>query len=96
MPECYEEVLRICRVQCSTLGHRLTVAVAAVCLPLILLGSLYLSAASETAKLQNGDGGPALAASINGPGGIAADEALNLFVVERNGFRIRKIDHGTG
>src|SRR5438270_597776 len=39
-----------------------------------------------------GDGGPATAAHLNGPRGIAADGAGNLFVAEEGGARIRRID----
>jgi sugar lactone lactonase YvrE len=39
-----------------------------------------------------GDGGPATAAHLNGPRGIAADGAGNLYVAEEGGARIRRID----
>ena len=39
-----------------------------------------------------GDGGPATAAHLNGPRGIAADSAGNIFVAEEGGARIRRID----
>ncbi|MDQ1565532.1 MAG: hypothetical protein QOF96_412 [Actinomycetota bacterium] len=39
-----------------------------------------------------GDGGPATAAHLNGPRGIAADSAGNLYVAEEGGARIRRID----
>jgi hypothetical protein len=39
-----------------------------------------------------GDGGPASAAHLNGPRGIAADGAGNLYVAEEGGARIRRID----
>jgi sugar lactone lactonase YvrE len=39
-----------------------------------------------------GDGGPATAAHLNGPRGIAADAAGNLYVAEEGGARIRRID----
>src|SRR5438270_10959850 len=38
-----------------------------------------------------GDGGPATAAHLNGPRGIAADSAGNLYVAEEGGARIRRI-----
>jgi sugar lactone lactonase YvrE len=40
----------------------------------------------------SGDGGPATAAHLNGPRGIAADSAGNLYVAEEGGARIRRID----
>ncbi|HMC81505.1 MAG TPA: hypothetical protein VKO35_13245, partial [Acidimicrobiia bacterium] len=39
-----------------------------------------------------GDGGPASAAHLNGPRGIAADPAGNIYVAEEGGARIRRID----
>jgi sugar lactone lactonase YvrE len=39
-----------------------------------------------------GDGGPATAAHLHGPRGIAADPAGNIFVAEEGGARIRRID----
>jgi sugar lactone lactonase YvrE len=39
-----------------------------------------------------GDGGPATSAKLNGPRGIAADGAGNIFVAEEGGARIRRID----
>jgi sugar lactone lactonase YvrE len=39
-----------------------------------------------------GDGGPATAAHLNGPRGIAVDSAGDIFVAEERGARIRRID----
>ena len=39
-----------------------------------------------------GDNGPATAAHLNGPRGIAADGAGNIYVAEEGGARIRRID----
>ncbi|HWQ31994.1 MAG TPA: BACON domain-containing carbohydrate-binding protein [Blastocatellia bacterium] len=39
----------------------------------------------------SGDGGPATAASLNEPGGIALDAAGNLYIADTNNHRIRKV-----
>jgi hypothetical protein len=39
-----------------------------------------------------GDGGPATAAHLNGPRGIAVDGAGNIYVAEEHGARVRRID----
>jgi len=44
----------------------------------------------------SGDGGLAINASVNGPSGLALDTSMNLFIAERYGNRIRKIDTFTG
>lgn len=43
-----------------------------------------------------GDGGPAIAASLNVPGGVIADTAGSLLIVDTGNQRIRKIDGFTG
>ena len=44
----------------------------------------------------SGDGGPATAAMLNGPGGIALDGAGNLYIADEGNHRIRKVDAATG
>ena len=40
----------------------------------------------------SGDGGPASQAGLNSPYGVAVDGAGNLYITDRNNFRIRKVD----
>ena len=47
-------------------------------------------------KGYSGDGGPALAATFNGPKGAACDRRGNLFVVDTENHVIRRIDAKTG
>ena len=42
----------------------------------------------------SGDNGPATAAQLNGPGGIAVDSASNLYIADANNGRIRKVSNG--
>jgi hypothetical protein len=42
-----------------------------------------------------GDGGPSTQAKLNGPRGLAFDAAGNLFVVDRQNERVRRIDKGS-
>jgi sugar lactone lactonase YvrE len=44
----------------------------------------------------SGDGGPATAAALNFPWGIAVDGAGNLFVADQFNFRVRRVDASTG
>ncbi len=40
----------------------------------------------------SGDGGPAGGAQLRSPSGVAADAAGNLYIADRNAYRIRKVD----
>src|SRR5438046_10243116 len=44
----------------------------------------------------SGDGGPATAAALYNPTGVALDGAGNLFIAEGGNQRIRRVDAGTG
>jgi sugar lactone lactonase YvrE len=44
----------------------------------------------------NGDGGQAALAHLNSPQGLAFDASGNMFVAERGGYRVRRIDASTG
>ena len=44
----------------------------------------------------SGDGGPATAAELYRPSGVAVDAAGNLFIADRNNNRIRRVDLSTG
>jgi len=43
-----------------------------------------------------GDGGPAIAASLNEPYGIVLDRTGNLFIADRLNRRVRRVDAATG
>ena len=58
-------------------------------------GLLTLVAGNGAAS-SSGDGGPAVAASLRRPMGIALDSAGNLFISEFLGNRIRRVDGQTG
>lgn len=58
-------------------------------------GALSVIAGSQQPGY-GGDGGPATSALLNAPSQLLFDNAGNLLVVDRNNFRIRRIDtHGT-
>jgi sugar lactone lactonase YvrE len=58
-------------------------------------GILTLVAGNGT-RGSGGDNGPATQASLNGPYSVAVDPAGNLFILEYNGNRVRRVDAGTG
>ena len=43
----------------------------------------------------SGDGGPATAAQLNGPGAVAFDSSDNLYIADVGNGRIRRVDHAT-
>jgi hypothetical protein len=47
-------------------------------------------------RATSGDGGPARDAALNGPRAVALDRAGNLYIVEREGNRVRRVDRRTG
>ena len=52
--------------------------------------------AGTGASAYAGDGGPALAAALKGPAGVAVDRAGNVFDAELGSRRIRRVDAATG
>ena len=52
--------------------------------------------AGDGASGYGGDGGPATAAQINAPRGVAVDSAGNIYIADTNNQRIRKVTASTG
>ncbi|MBT5448311.1 MAG: hypothetical protein HOK90_03885, partial [Gemmatimonadetes bacterium] len=59
-------------------------------------GSTITTIAGTGTASSTGDGGAATLATVNYPSGVAVDGSGNIYVSERIGYRIRKIDAGTG
>jgi uncharacterized protein (TIGR03437 family) len=57
-------------------------------------GKLVLVAGNSHAGF-SGDGGPANAAALNFPTGVAVDSAGNLYIADAGNYRIRKVSGGT-
>lgn len=72
----------------DTKGHRVRKVIAAT-------GQLFTVAGTGTAGF-SGDGGPATAAAINEPTGVAVDSLGNVYFSDRQNGRIRKVDPATG
>jgi hypothetical protein len=58
--------------------------------------STTIAGGGEQAGGGTGDGGPATAASLWNPAGIAVDAADNLFIADPSGQKVRKVDLFTG
>jgi sugar lactone lactonase YvrE len=58
-------------------------------------GALTTVAGNGSAGV-NGDGGPATAAGLNNPSGVALDGTGNLFIADTGNYRIRRVDAVTG
>ena len=58
-------------------------------------GTITTVAGNGTAGF-SGDGGPATAAELNAPDGVALDGAGDLFIADLGNNRIRRVDAGTG
>lgn len=72
----------------DTKAHRIRKVLAAT-------GQLFTVAGNGTAGF-SGDGGPATAAAINEPTGVAVDSLGNVYFSDRQNGRIRKVDAATG
>ncbi len=56
---------------------------------------IITTVAGNGAASFTGDGGPATAASLNGPFGVALDLSGNLLIADLGNNRVRKVDHAT-
>ena len=61
----------------------------------VVTGIITTVAGTGTAGF-SGDGGPALTADLNQPGGVAVDSAGNLYIADSSNLRVRKVDAATG
>jgi len=60
----------------------------------VALGETITTVAGNGQRGYSGDGGPATAASLNGPAGVAVDAAGNLYIADYSNNRIRKVTPG--
>ena len=58
--------------------------------------SIITTVAGNSSNIPSGDGGPATAASLWEPNGIALDTAGDLFIADTMGNAIREVNHATG
>jgi DNA-binding beta-propeller fold protein YncE len=63
---------------------------------IVLIAVLQMAASAQSLKSENGDGGPAVAASINGPSGISIDAKGNVYIAEMMGRRVREVNAKAG
>jgi uncharacterized protein (TIGR03437 family) len=57
-------------------------------------GGIITTVAGNSIQGYSGDGGPATRASLRGPNGLAVDRAGNLYIVDSDNHRIRKVTPG--
>lgn len=71
---------------------------AVSCLIASVIISVNVAGTAQTGSVSSpiGDGGPATQSVLVGPSGIAIDKHSNLFIAERGGNRIRRVDQRTG
>jgi DNA-binding beta-propeller fold protein YncE len=58
--------------------------------------ALVTTLGNAQSKSANGDGGPAIEATINGPSAISVDKSGNLYILELLASRVRMVDAKTG
>ena len=57
---------------------------------------IITTVAGDGTQGYSGDGGPATAAELSGPSGVAVDSAGDILIADTGNNRIRKVDHVTG
>ena len=59
-------------------------------------GTITTAAGTGAAVAESGDGGPAIAAQLRAPYGVAVDAAGNLYIADAGNNRVRKVNAATG